>query len=75
MAAQWEAEMDSLDENYRCEWREVIENPDIRKRFVHFVNAPDTKDPSISFVPMRDQFKAADWNVAPVPQEPATTSV
>jgi nitrite reductase (NADH) large subunit len=61
MAAQWEAEMESLVDNYKCEWREAIENPEIRKRFVHFVNAPETKDPSVTFVPMRDQVKAADW--------------
>lgn len=61
MAAQWEAEMDALVDSYKCEWREAIENPEIRKRFVHFVNAPETKDPTIAFVPMRDQVKAADW--------------
>jgi nitrite reductase (NADH) large subunit len=64
MAAQWEAEMDSLVHNYKCEWKEAIENPEIRKRFTHFVNAPDVKDPTVSFVPMRDQIKAADWNTA-----------
>lgn len=61
MAAQWEAEMETLVHHYKCEWREAVENPEIRKRFVHFVNAPEKKDPSISFVPMRDQIKAADW--------------
>ncbi len=61
MAAEWEAEMETLVQNYKCEWREAVENPEIRKRFVHFVNAPDQKDPTISFVPMRDQIKAADW--------------
>ena len=62
MAAQWEAEMESLVDNYKCEWKEAVENPEIRKRFTHFVNAPDIKDPTVSFVPMRDQIKAADWN-------------
>jgi nitrite reductase (NADH) large subunit len=61
MAAEWEAEMESLVHNYKCEWREAVENPEIRKRFVHFVNAPEEKDPTVSFVPMRDQIKAADW--------------
>lgn len=62
MAEQWEAEMETLVSNYKCEWTEAVNNPEIRKRFTHFVNAPETKDPSISFVPMRDQFKAADWS-------------
>ena len=61
MAAQWEAEMSTLVDNYKCEWAEAVNNPDIRKRFTHFVNAPEGKDPTVSFVPMRDQFKAEDW--------------
>lgn len=61
MATEWEAEMESLVQNYRCEWREAIDNPEIRKRFAHFANAPDEKDPTVSFVPMRDQIRAADW--------------
>lgn len=61
MAAEWEAEMESLVQNYKCEWREAVENPEVRKRFTHFVNAPEVKDPTVTFVPMRDQIKAADW--------------
>ncbi len=61
LAAEWEKEMDGLVENYKCEWQEAIENPEIRKRFVHFVNAPEVKDPTVSFTPMRDQIKATDW--------------
>lgn len=66
MAAAWEAEMESLVGNYRCEWQEAVENPEIRKRFTHFVNAPEVKDPTVSFVPMRDQVKAADWQTKAV---------
>ena len=61
MAAQWEAEMDVLVNSYKCEWKEAIENPEIKKRFSHFVNAPEEKDPSIKFEPMREQKKVADW--------------
>ncbi|MDO9374576.1 MAG: nitrite reductase large subunit NirB [Ferruginibacter sp.] len=60
MAAQWEAEMQLLVDSYKCEWKEAIENVEIRKRFNHFVNAPE-KDPSIQFEPMREQKKVADW--------------
>jgi nitrite reductase (NADH) large subunit len=57
-----ESEMNALVGNYKCEWKEAIENPEIRKRFAHFVNMPKEKDPTIELVPMRDQVKALDWN-------------
>jgi nitrite reductase (NADH) large subunit len=56
-----EAEMQSLVDNYKCEWKEAVENPEIRKRFSHFVNAPAEKDPTISFDPLRDQKRAKEW--------------
>jgi nitrite reductase (NADH) large subunit len=59
IAAQLEEEMQSLVNTYHCEWKEVIENPEMRKRFTHFVNAPEEKDPSVQFEPMRDQVKAS----------------
>jgi len=61
MAAQWEVEMQVLVNCYKCEWKEAIENPEIRKRFSHFVNAPEVKDPSVKFELMRDQKKALNW--------------
>lgn len=61
MAAQWEAEMQTLVDAYQCEWKAAIENPEIRKRFSHFVNAPDEKDPTVQFEPLRDQKKVANW--------------
>jgi len=61
MAAGWEKEMQLLVDSYKCEWKEAVENPEIRKRFNHFVNAPEVKDPSVQFEPMREQKKAKDW--------------
>ncbi len=58
---QFDKEMDLLVEAYKCEWKEVVSNPDLRKRFTHFVNAPQLKDPYAKFEPMRDQIKAAEW--------------
>jgi nitrite reductase (NADH) large subunit len=55
---QLEEEMQQLVDTYHCEWKEVIESPDLRKRFAHFVNAPEEKDPAIKFEPMREQVKA-----------------
>jgi nitrite reductase (NADH) large subunit len=57
-----EREMQSLIDNYLCEWKEAVETPEIRKRFVHFVNAPEVKDPNVKYEPLRDQIMATDWN-------------
>ena len=61
LAESLEVEMQSLVNNYQCEWKEVVENPELRKRFSHFINAPQEKDPSIRFESMREQKKAAEW--------------
>jgi nitrite reductase (NADH) large subunit len=43
--------------DYRDEWAQTINDPDRLARFVSFVNAPDTPDPVVGFVPERDQIK------------------
>lgn len=55
-----ETEMDFMVDTYKCEWKEAVENPEIRKRFTHFVNSP-AKDPNVRFEPMREQIKAEGW--------------
>ncbi|MGH7238120.1 MAG: nitrite reductase (NAD(P)H), partial [Candidatus Saccharimonadales bacterium] len=55
---QLEDEMQGLVNTYHCEWKEVVEDADLRKRFAHFVNAPKEKDPAVKFEPMRKQVKA-----------------
>ncbi len=62
MAESWEKEMDALVKAYQCEWKVAVNDPNIRKRFVHFVNAPEEKDETVKFEQMRGQRKAADWN-------------
>ncbi|MFE2742853.1 nitrite reductase large subunit NirB [Streptomyces scopuliridis] len=42
---------------YRDEWAETVNDQERLSRFVSFVNAPDTPDPSVRFVPERDQVK------------------
>ncbi|SDI86967.1 nitrite reductase (NADH) large subunit [Frankineae bacterium MT45] len=49
--------------NYADEWRGVLEDPQRLSRFVSFVNAPGTPDPSISFREERGQIR-------PAPQTP-----
>jgi nitrite reductase (NADH) large subunit len=61
MNAQWEADMANHVNTYECEWKAAIETPELRKRFNHFVNAPEEKDPSVKFDVMREQVKAKDW--------------
>lgn len=60
IAAELERDMQNLIDVYKCEWREVVESPELRKRFTHFVNTP-MKDPSITFVDMREQKRATEW--------------
>ncbi|MTE18950.1 nitrite reductase large subunit [Streptomyces sp. TRM43335] len=43
--------------NYRDEWAETLNDPERLRRFVSFVNAPDTPDPSVRFVAEREQVK------------------
>ncbi|MDT0308673.1 nitrite reductase large subunit NirB [Streptomyces sp. DSM 44917] len=43
--------------NYRDEWAETINDPEKLRRFVSFVNAPGAPDPTVQFVPERDQMK------------------
>ena len=60
LAAAFEEEMQTLINNYKCEWKEVVDSPELRKRYNHFVNVPD-KDPTISFEEMRTQKRAKEW--------------
>lgn len=61
IADQLEAEIKHLMDTYHCEWSEVVNDPQLRKKFVHFVNAPEEKDPTVRFEPLRDQVRAKEW--------------
>lgn len=61
MNETWEKEMEQHVKTYQCEWKVAIESPEIRKRFNHFVNAPEEKDPTVQFEMMREQKKAKEW--------------
>ncbi len=56
-----EQDMQRFLATYTCEWKEVVENPELRKRFTHFVNVPKEKDPTVKFDIVRGQKNAADW--------------
>jgi nitrite reductase [NAD(P)H], large subunit len=60
LGAQFEAEMQTLIDNYKCEWKEVVENPELRKQFKAFINKEE-HDKTISFVGLRDQKMPPAW--------------
>ena len=57
ICAELDAAMERHVASYSDEWRDVLEDADRLRRFVSFVNAPETPDPSIAFEPERDQIK------------------
>jgi nitrite reductase (NADH) large subunit len=61
ICSQLEEEMQSLVNTYKCEWKEAVNDAGFRKRFNHFINAPEVKDPSVEFEGMREQIKAKEW--------------
>jgi nitrite reductase (NADH) large subunit len=56
-----EKEMAVLIANYHCEWKKVVENPQLKSQYKHFVNDEES-DPSLQFVDMRGQKCPVDWN-------------
>ncbi len=61
IAEELEKEMHGLVNNYECEWKQAIEDPEMMKRFKHFVNS-DEGDDNISFVSLRDQKMPKAWS-------------
>jgi len=59
--SELEATMQQHINTYQCEWKAAIEEPEMRKRFNHFINAPREKDPTTRFETMREQIKAKEW--------------
>ncbi|WP_439481097.1 nitrite reductase large subunit NirB [Cyclobacterium plantarum] len=55
-----EKEMEFMIQTYACEWKEVVNNPELRAKFKHFVN-DEQGDPSIGFKEMRGQKIPASW--------------
>jgi nitrite reductase (NADH) large subunit len=53
-----EADMQKHIENYECEWKATLRDPERMARFVHFVNSPEP-DPNLVFVEERGQKRPA----------------
>lgn len=60
ICAELEAEMQKFVDTYKCEWKEAINTPEIRKRFKHFVNS-DGKDTTLVFKEERGQLIPDGW--------------
>ena len=58
IAAELEADMEKLVRSYECEWKKAIDDPEIVKRFRHFVNS-DQPDRNVVFVAERGQIRPA----------------
>ncbi|MFI6348896.1 nitrite reductase large subunit NirB [Streptomyces sp. NPDC050560] len=57
---------------YRDEWAATLDDPERLARFVSFVNAPGTPDPTVRFVPERGQIRPEPplLTLAPPPSRP-----
>jgi nitrite reductase (NADH) large subunit len=60
ICADLEADMEKLVTTYKCEWREVVNDPERRARFQHFANTPEA-DPTVRFISERGQQRPVDW--------------
>ena len=66
-----ERRMAHLVDTYRCEWKEVVDNPELRRRFRQFVNTDET-EVGIEFVDERGQQRPEYWDKAVIPVEDVT---
>ncbi|KJD36580.1 nitrite reductase [Tamlana sedimentorum] len=60
IAKDLEEEMQTLVNKFECEWTQAVNDPEMMKRFNHFVNSKE-EDDNIVFVPMRDQKMPEPW--------------
>ncbi len=60
IAKQLEQEMQFMIDTYKCEWKEVVNNPSLRARFKHFVNSDET-DSNLHYEVVRDQKMPVAW--------------
>jgi nitrite reductase (NADH) large subunit len=58
IGAELEADMQKLVDTYECEWKKAINDPEVMKRFRHFVNS-DGPDTNVVFVAERGQIRPA----------------
>lgn len=67
LAAELEKMAQHLVNTYQCEWRTVVETPELRARFRHYANSTEPDD-TLTFVEQRGQRRPADWPKGDLPQ-------
>ncbi len=60
IAADLERQVQFLADTYKCEWREVVEDPEKQRLFRQFVNTEETES-TVELVPERGQHHPAPW--------------
>ncbi|MGJ8715283.1 MAG: nitrite reductase large subunit NirB [Maribacter stanieri] len=60
IAEDLENEMQTLVNKFECEWTQAINDPEMMKRFNHFVNSEE-EDDNLVFVPLREQKMPEKW--------------
>lgn len=58
LCAELEEQMNYNISQYQCEWKTTVENPELHKRFKHFINS-DAKDENLAYVVEREQIRPA----------------
>jgi nitrite reductase (NADH) large subunit len=67
IAAELESRLQHLVDTYECEWKRVVDDPALQRRFRHFADSNEP-DEAIAFVEERGQRRPADWQrAAPAP--------
>ncbi|MBV9124034.1 MAG: nitrite reductase small subunit NirD, partial [Planctomycetes bacterium] len=61
-----EKQMQYFVDTYKCEWTEVVNDPEKRRLFKQFANTDET-EPTIEFVKEREHKRPADWTTSFVP--------
>ncbi|TWO32695.1 nitrite reductase large subunit [Seonamhaeicola sediminis] len=61
IAEDLEKEMQTLVNKFECEWTQAVNNPEMMKRFSHFINSKEDDD-NLVFVPMREQKMPEPWS-------------
>lgn len=60
IAEDLENEMQTLVNKFECEWTQAVNDPEMMKRFNHFVNSEE-EDDNLVFVPLREQKMPEKW--------------
>jgi nitrite reductase (NADH) large subunit len=60
ICAELERQMQTLADGFRCEWTDVVRDPERRAAFRHFANS-SVPDPNVELVIERGQHRPRDW--------------